>query len=146
MTANELIYLLVGAALALGGQLVLQLHVVPRVERESGARTAGSGTSGNSAKCSQTSYRTERSCVSAMLVAVGTDAWRNWNAFNGEKPETENADDELYSDRHFIGGPSTHGPYALAAVLGLPQPRRRQGSDQRSGGTSASTRTSSQMS
>jgi hypothetical protein len=48
---------------------------------------------------------------------MGTDAWRNWNAFNDEKPESENADDELYSDRHFVGGPSIHGPYALAAIV-----------------------------
>jgi hypothetical protein len=48
---------------------------------------------------------------------MGTDAWRNWNAFNEQKPETENADDELYSDRHFVGEPSTHGPYSLAVIL-----------------------------
>lgn len=51
-------------------------------------------------------------------VDMGTDAWRNWNAFNEENPETENADDELYSDRHFVGGPSTHGPYSLAVIIG----------------------------
>lgn len=51
-------------------------------------------------------------------VDMGTDAWRNWNAFNEENPETENADDELYSDRHFAGGPSTHGPYSLAVIIG----------------------------
>jgi hypothetical protein len=39
-------------------------------------------------------------------VDMGTDAWRNWNAFNQQNPETENADDELYSDRHFVGGPA----------------------------------------
>ncbi|NGY65059.1 hypothetical protein G7043_39715 [Lentzea sp. NEAU-D13] len=53
---------------------------------------------------------------------MGTDAWRNWIAFNDEKPETENADDELYSDRLFVGGPSSHGPYALAAIIGRPLP------------------------
>lgn len=53
---------------------------------------------------------------------MGTDAWRNWNAFDEEKPETENAEDELYSDRHFIGGPSSHGPYALAAIIGRDRP------------------------
>jgi hypothetical protein len=26
-------------------------------------------------------------------VDMGTDAWRNWNAFNEQKPETENADE-----------------------------------------------------
>lgn len=35
---------------------------------------------------------------------MGTDAWRNWNAFNDAKPEPENADEEPYSDRHFVGG------------------------------------------
>jgi hypothetical protein len=53
---------------------------------------------------------------------MGTDAWRNWNAFNEQNPETKNADDELYSDRHFVGGPSTHGPYSLAAIIGLDRP------------------------
>jgi hypothetical protein len=53
---------------------------------------------------------------------MGTDAWRNWKAFNEEEPEIENADDELYSDRHLIGGPSTHGPYSLAAIIGRERP------------------------
>lgn len=53
---------------------------------------------------------------------MGTDAWRNWNAFNQKDPEIENADDELYSDRHFVGGPSTHGPYSLAAIIGRDRP------------------------
>ncbi len=52
-----------------------------------------------------------------MLPCVGTDAWRNWNAFNHAKPETENADDELYSDRRFVGGPSTLGPYTLSTII-----------------------------
>src|SRR5690242_9406552 len=51
-------------------------------------------------------------------VDMGTDAWRNWNAFNEQNPETENADDELYSDRHFVSGPSTHGPYSLFLIIG----------------------------
>jgi hypothetical protein len=55
-------------------------------------------------------------------VGMGTDAWRNWNAFNEQNPETENADDELYSDRHFVGGPSTYGPYSLAVILRLDRP------------------------
>jgi hypothetical protein len=55
-------------------------------------------------------------------VDMGTDAWRNWNAFNEQNPETENADDELYSDRHFVGGPSTHGPYSLAVIIGRDRP------------------------
>jgi hypothetical protein len=53
---------------------------------------------------------------------MGTDAWRNWNAFNEKNPETEDADDELYSDRHFVGGPSTHGPYSLAIIIGHGRP------------------------
>lgn len=52
---------------------------------------------------------------------MGTDAWRNWNAFIAQNPESENADDELYSDRHFVGGPSEHGPYRLATVIGTNQ-------------------------
>jgi hypothetical protein len=52
-------------------------------------------------------------------VGMGTDAWRNWNAFNELKPEIENADHELYSDRHFVGGPLTYGPYCLAVIIGL---------------------------
>jgi hypothetical protein len=55
-------------------------------------------------------------------VDMGTDAWRNWNAFNEHNPETENADNELYSDRHFVGGPSTHGPYTLFLIIGLSRP------------------------
>ena len=35
-----------------------------------------------------------------MLLCMGTDAGRGWNAFNHAKSETENADDELCSDRH----------------------------------------------
>lgn len=58
-------------------------------------------------------------------VDMGTDAWRNWNAFNEQNPETENADDELYSDRHFVGGSSTHGPYSLAAIFGRDRPETR---------------------
>ncbi|GAB3673331.1 hypothetical protein [Angustibacter aerolatus] len=49
---------------------------------------------------------------------MGTDAWRNWNAYNRQYAEIENADDELYSDRHFVGGPSIHGPYSLSAIMG----------------------------
>lgn len=49
---------------------------------------------------------------------MGTDAWRNWNAYNEQLPEIENLDEELYSDRHFVGGPSAHGPYSLATIIG----------------------------
>jgi len=52
-----------------------------------------------------------------MLPCMGTDAWRNWNAFSDGKPESENADDELYSDRRFVGGPLTLGPHTLSAIL-----------------------------
>lgn len=34
------------------------------------------------------------------------------------RPEGENADDDLNSDRHFVGGPTTHGPYTLTTIIG----------------------------
>jgi hypothetical protein len=48
---------------------------------------------------------------------VGTEAWRNWKAFDDSKPEIENADDELYSDRLFVGGHTTVGPYTLSMII-----------------------------
>lgn len=48
---------------------------------------------------------------------MGTDAWRNWQAFNDGKAETENADDEIYSDRRFVGGPTNLGPYTLFPII-----------------------------
>ena len=78
-------------------------------------------------------------------VDMGTDAWRNWNAFNEENPEIENADDELYSDRHFVGGPSTHGrtPLLPSSDAGLKQHVR---SDLPSDCASVCTRISSRTS
>lgn len=55
-------------------------------------------------------------------VDMGTDAWRNWNSFSEHDPETEYVDQVLYSDRHFVGGPSTYGPYTLAAIIGRDRP------------------------
>lgn len=54
-------------------------------------------------------------------VPMGTDAWRNWRAFDDDSPEMENFHDELYSDRHFSGGPTTRGPYTLTSILGRGQ-------------------------
>lgn len=51
---------------------------------------------------------------------MGTDGWRNWSAFHQGEPELENADDEVYSDRHFVGGPAELGPYRLAAIISSP--------------------------
>lgn len=48
---------------------------------------------------------------------MGTDAWRNWTAYEDEKAEIENADDELHSDRSFVGGPTALGPYVLSTVV-----------------------------
>ncbi len=48
---------------------------------------------------------------------MGTDAWRNWNAYDDGKAEIENVDDELHSDRRFDGGPTTFGPYTLSIFV-----------------------------
>lgn len=47
---------------------------------------------------------------------MGTHAWINWDAYSAGKPERENFDDELHSDRSFVGGPVTFGPYELSVV------------------------------
>lgn len=49
---------------------------------------------------------------------MGTDAWRNWNAFLNGEPEVEDADDDFYSDRHFVGGSTVHGPYTIDPIIG----------------------------
>jgi hypothetical protein len=49
---------------------------------------------------------------------MGTDAWRNWLARNDGEPESENVDEDVYSDRRFTGTASPHGPYALSLVFG----------------------------
>ena len=51
------------------------------------------------------------------LAAMGTDAWRNWNAHDEGSAEIENVDDELHSDRRFSGGPTTFGPYTLSTII-----------------------------
>ncbi len=48
---------------------------------------------------------------------MGTDAWRNWRAFEAGSPERENFDDELHSDVAFVDGPTAFGPYLLSAVV-----------------------------
>jgi hypothetical protein len=48
---------------------------------------------------------------------MGTDAWRNWRAFDTGAGERENYDDELQSDLSFTGGPVTFGPFTLSAVI-----------------------------
>ncbi|MFB9235042.1 hypothetical protein ACFFWC_05755 [Plantactinospora siamensis] len=48
---------------------------------------------------------------------MGTDAWRNWRAFQAGQAELENFDDELQSDVPFVGGPASFGPYTLSTVI-----------------------------
>lgn len=48
---------------------------------------------------------------------MGTDAWKNWRAFAAGASERENFDDELHSDRCFVGGPVTLGPYRLSTII-----------------------------
>ena len=48
---------------------------------------------------------------------MGTDAWKNWRAFDSGEPERENYDDELQSDVSFIGGPADFGPFKLSIVI-----------------------------
>ena len=57
-----------------------------------------------------------------MLKDVGTDAWRNWKALEAGEPETENADDELHSDRRVTGGPVSVGPFTLSTIIQGAQP------------------------
>lgn len=47
---------------------------------------------------------------------MGTAAWTNWRAFEAGEIERENADDELHSDKEFIGKAGTFGPYTLTPV------------------------------
>jgi hypothetical protein len=51
---------------------------------------------------------------------LGTDAWRNWRAFNDGEQELENFDDELQSDVQFFGGTASFGPYRLSTVFRRP--------------------------
>ena len=48
---------------------------------------------------------------------MGTDAWRNWRAFDEKQYDSEDFDDELHSDVPFYGGQVTFGPYSLATVI-----------------------------
>lgn len=52
-----------------------------------------------------------------MLRLVGTDAWRNWRAYDAAHPERETVVDDLQSDREFVGGPCRLGPYKLSVVI-----------------------------
>ncbi|MEV7767853.1 hypothetical protein [Microbacterium sp. NPDC086615] len=58
---------------------------------------------------------------------MGTDAWRNWRAFDGGNPESENVDEDLYSDRSFVGSSPAHGPYDLSLVFGRGPDAHRTG-------------------
>jgi len=53
---------------------------------------------------------------------MGTDAWRNWQAFDAGSEELENFDDELQSDVSFFGGPIALGPYKFSTVIRDPGP------------------------
>ena len=53
---------------------------------------------------------------------MGTHAWLNWNAYAAGSREKERVEDDLYSDRYFVGGPTAHGPYSLSTVIGFQQP------------------------
>lgn len=58
---------------------------------------------------------------------MGTDAWRNWKAFDNGIVEIENLDDELHSERGFTGGPTALGSYRLSINTRLgrsDEPRR----------------------
>lgn len=44
-------------------------------------------------------------------------AWTNWRAHHDHEPETENYEDEIYSDIALSGGTATYGPYALTHLL-----------------------------
>lgn len=48
---------------------------------------------------------------------MGTDAWRNWCAYNAQASEIETFLDEAHSDRQFTGGPVTVGPTVLHTVI-----------------------------
>ncbi|BCY08730.1 hypothetical protein [Actinoplanes sp. L3-i22] len=48
---------------------------------------------------------------------MGTDAWRNWRAFDEAGYSPEEYDDELHSDVPFYGGKVTFGPYSLATII-----------------------------
>lgn len=61
-----------------------------------------------------------------MLWFMATDAWVNWHAFNDDKPERENIDEDLYSDRQFVAGPAILGPYKFSPII-RPMHIRRAG-------------------
>lgn len=63
------------------------------------------------------SSRYRLDAATAMLGAMGTDAWRNWKAYNDGRPEIENVDEELHSDRRIVGGPTSLGPYTLSIII-----------------------------
>lgn len=48
---------------------------------------------------------------------MGTQAWTNWRAFEPDVEAIEDCDDELHSDRQFVGGPVSHGPYTITPVM-----------------------------
>lgn len=48
---------------------------------------------------------------------MGTEAWRNWRAYDERARETENFQDEAHADRQFTGGPVRLGPTVLHVVI-----------------------------
>jgi hypothetical protein len=48
---------------------------------------------------------------------MGTDAWKNWQAFVPDREAIEDSVTELHSDREFTGGPESFGPYTLTPVI-----------------------------
>lgn len=48
---------------------------------------------------------------------MGTDAWRNWRAYEAQAPEIEYFHDEAHADRQFTGGPVRLGPTTLHVVI-----------------------------
>lgn len=59
---------------------------------------------------------------SIYTAPVGTDAWVNWRMSLEAGHEIENFEDELHSDRSFVGNAVSMGPYQLFAAM---QKRRR---------------------
>lgn len=51
------------------------------------------------------------------LNPVGTHAWINWRAFDPAAVAIEDSEGELHSDREFVGGPASFGPYALTPIM-----------------------------
>lgn len=48
---------------------------------------------------------------------MGTDAWRNWRAYDAKVPELEYLEAEAHSDRQITGGPVQIGPTTVHVVI-----------------------------